>query len=118
MLLTAVFLTLSLLHVAWALGLRTGPAVVPSRAGKPLFTPSRAATLTVAALLAAAAAVAWVRWAPGLYALALLFSLRAVGDFRYVGFFKRVRDTRFAWWDTRVYSPLCLLIAWLAACRI
>jgi hypothetical protein len=36
---------------------------------------------------------------------------RAVGDFRYVGFFKRVRDSRFATLDTRVYSPLCFVLA-------
>jgi hypothetical protein len=45
---------------------------------------------------------------------AVLF-LRAVGDFRAVGFSKRVRDTRFAWWDTRLFSPLCLAMAVLAA---
>ena len=36
-----------------------------------------------------------------------MFAARAIGERRYVGFFKRVRTTEFAWWDTRVYSPLC-----------
>jgi lipopolysaccharide/colanic/teichoic acid biosynthesis glycosyltransferase len=36
---------------------------------------------------------------------------RAVGEFKYVGFFKRVRDSKFATLDTFVYSPLCLLLA-------
>ena len=36
------------------------------------------------------------------------FLLRAIGEFRYVGFFKRVRGTRFAFWDTCLFSPLCL----------
>jgi hypothetical protein len=36
--------------------------------------------------------------------------LRAVGEFRYVGLFKRVRGTKFAVLDTFVYSPLCLLL--------
>ncbi len=34
--------------------------------------------------------------------------------FRYVGFFKRVRGTRFAEMDTRYYSPLCLTLSVLA----
>jgi hypothetical protein len=37
---------------------------------------------------------------------------RAIGEFKYVGFFKRVRGSRFARRDTLLYSPLCL---WLAA---
>jgi hypothetical protein len=45
------------------------------------------------------------------YALALLFLARAIGDFRLVGFFKRLRGTRFASLDTRYYSPLCLGLA-------
>jgi hypothetical protein len=44
-------------------------------------------------------------------ALALVFVLRAIGDFRLVGFSKRVRGTRFARLDTLVFSPLCLAIA-------
>jgi hypothetical protein len=44
------------------------------------------------------------------HALAAICLLRAIGEFRYVGFFKRVRGTAFAWWDTRLYSPLCLIV--------
>jgi hypothetical protein len=43
--------------------------------------------------------------------LAAVFALRAIGDFRYVGFFKRVRNTGFARLDTRAYSPLCAGLA-------
>jgi len=39
-----------------------------------------------------------------------IFMLRAIGDFRYVGFFKGVKQTEFAQMDTRLFSPLCLLI--------
>ncbi len=44
-------------------------------------------------------------------AVALVFAARAIGDFRYVGFSKRVRGSPFARRDTYVYSPLCLLLA-------
>ncbi len=47
-----------------------------------------------------------------------LFVLRAIGEFRLVGFFKRVRGTAFARWDTALFSPLSLAIGlaalWLA----
>jgi hypothetical protein len=47
----------------------------------------------------------------GTWVISLLFLLRTIGDFRYVGFFKSVSDTDFAFWDTILFSPLCLLIA-------
>jgi hypothetical protein len=47
----------------------------------------------------------------GIWFVAGIFLLRAIGDFHYIGFFKQVRDSRFARLDTLVYSPLCLLLA-------
>jgi len=41
----------------------------------------------------------------------LVLLARAVGDFKYVGFFKTVRASRFAVLDTWFYSPLCALLA-------
>lgn len=43
--------------------------------------------------------------------ISTLFALRSVGDFRYIGFFKRKRKSKFARLDTALYSPLCALIA-------
>lgn len=117
----AVLLVLSALHVAWALGL--GPAldgVVPEVDGRPTFVPGPLATLVVAACLAGAAGTVLTRaglWeasplpAPlaswGTWALAAIFLARAVGDFRLIGFTKRIRGTTFARRDTWLYSPLC-----------
>jgi hypothetical protein len=76
-----------------------------------------AAGLGVAALVIAAAA-GWIsvpvsagllRWAA--YGVAAVFVLRAIGEFRHVGFFKRNRGSRFARLDSWLYSPLCVLIA-------
>jgi hypothetical protein len=92
-------------------------------AGKPLFVPSRRATALVgvalllfaclvgatAGLLEAGIPVRVLSWLCNGLALGLL--ARAIGEFKYVGFFKRVRDTRFARLDTLLYSPLCLLLA-------
>ena len=49
--------------------------------------------------------------------LALVFALRAIGDFRYVGFFKSLGDDPFRTWDTWLFSPLCLAIG-LAALTV
>lgn len=109
-------------HMALSATGRMGGAV-PSEAGKPLFVPSIGATLAVglallvfACLVAATAGLVDVglsgrvlSWASNALALGLL--ARAVGEFKYVGFFKRVRGTRFARLDTLLYSPLCLLLA-------
>jgi high-affinity Fe2+/Pb2+ permease len=46
----------------------------------------------------------------GLLALALVFFLRAIGDFKYAGFTKKVKTGKFAENDSKFYSPLCLLI--------
>ncbi|MCH2044614.1 MAG: DUF3995 domain-containing protein [Saprospiraceae bacterium] len=37
-----------------------------------------------------------------------IFILRAIGEFNYVGFFKRIRHTKFAKADSKLFSPLCL----------
>ena len=123
-LLVAIFVALGMLHVYWAFGGAAGSAAaVPSFAGKPLFRPLFAATLLVASALFAAAlticaAVGWLgtivpaRVARAFtFVIAVVFLLRAIGNFQHVGFFKRVSETPFAHWDTWLYSPLCVFIA-------
>lgn len=51
----------------------------------------------------------------GLWVISSIFFLRALGDFRYVGFSKRIRNTDFARLDSFYYSPLCLLISLTSA---
>ena len=45
------------------------------------------------------------------YIIPILFLLRAIGDFKYVGFFKSIKKTTFAKWDRKLFSPLCLFIS-------
>ena len=128
LLLAAIFVALALLHFVWAVGGSGGPdGFVPSENGQPLFTPGPLATAAVGIALLAAALVTSCRagmpcvglpqWMAriGIWVIALVFAARAVGDFRYAGFFKRVRGTRFAQRDTWIFSPLCVAIAALAA---
>lgn len=123
-LLSAIFAILSLFHIYWAAGGRFGGfAAIPTVEGKPLFRPTMLATLMVAAALFAAMLTIlgnlglfgdrfsqWIfRWAT--FVIALLFLLRAIGDFKLLGFFKQINETNFAYWDTVLFSPLCLFIA-------
>ena len=127
-----IFLGLAFIHFYWAFGgWRFASAAIPSQqTGEKLFQPGITATLIVAIglltfgfiMVATNDFFPWipkeiVKW--GTYAIAVIFSLRSIGDFKYVGFFKRIRTTDFAKKDTRIYSPLCLylgvsafLIAW------
>lgn len=122
-LLTATFVILALLHVYWSFGGELGhSASVPSVSGKRLFNPSPRETLMVAIALVACAcaisgAIGWLGEAVPAsvfravtMVVSLVFLLRAIGDFRYVGFFQHGGDSPFVYWDLRLYSPLCLLI--------
>jgi hypothetical protein len=107
--LTLVLLSLAAIHVYWAargVGTTTG---IPTRAdGTPVFRPSRVATLGVALALGIAASLvagraqlidlglSTVILRLGVWGVATAFAARTVGEFRYVGLFKRVRGTPFA----------------------
>lgn len=126
--LAVVFAILSFLHLYWAAGGKFGGGMtIPTASsGKRLLNPSPFGTILVAAALFAAMLVVlgrlkiWGAFLPswifywGTWLIALLFLLRTIGDFRYVGFFKSVTDTNFARWDTILFSPLCLSIAGVA----
>ena len=132
-LVVAAFAAIALIHVYWAFGGSLGgEAAVPRaplRAGAdpqlprpPAFVPTRTATLAVAAALAVVALLValqagWfgpalqhgaVRVAIGV--VAAMMVLRAIGDFRLVGFFKQATDSSFARLDSWFYSPLCVLL--------
>ena len=122
--LMAMFGFLASVHVYWAFGGQFARvAAIPELRGAPAIAPGRMATLLVAVGLLACAAL--VGAAAGFFdppvpaiaikrscfGLALLLLLRAIGDFRLVGFFKTVRYSRFAWLDSALYSPLCLALA-------
>ncbi len=46
----------------------------------------------------------------GSWIIPIIFILRSVGDFKYVGFFKKVKQTTFGKLDTKIYSPLSAFI--------
>ena len=123
-----IFLAIAVIHIYWAFDGKWGSkSVIPVKSDDTkVIMPGVLPTLAVAAGLLAFSllvivkgglwSVALPAWLEryGLYIIAGIFIIRAVGDFRYVGFFKTYRQTTFGKNDTRLYSPLCLGIGILA----
>jgi len=130
LILSCIFLFLSGLHVYWGLGGKWAKdAAVPRNVnGAKRINPSAFACFIVAFLLLGAEFFVlvesrllffnWPGWLlhSGSWILIALFTARAIGEFRYVGFFKKVKASKFAYLDTKYYSPLCVLIAALLCC--
>lgn len=112
-------------HIYWALGGKMASlAVLPQTSSEKLvFMPSSFMTFFVAVsfymmslIFGHAAGFFQVSILKNyqnaiLVFLAIVFLLRAVGDFKYVGFTKKIKGTPFSINDTKYYSPLCLLIS-------
>lgn len=125
-LLIIIFDIIAVIHFYWAAGgqrwLRS--AIPTSEDGAPMMSPGAGATALVGiglmsmslyyiyALVGMSESAPWIIRAIGVF-IPLIFLIRAVGDLRYVGFFKKVTNTHFAVNDTMYYSPLCLVIALL-----
>ena len=124
-----IFTVLALLHFNWALGSKWGlkHAVPTKDKDEPLFIPGKFITALVGIGLLCFALYYlhqvgyflpdyydfWI-FRNGGWILGVIFLIRAIGDFNYAGFFRKIKDTNFAEWDRTVYTPLCLLISMLA----
>jgi hypothetical protein len=121
-----VFTVLSGIHFYWLMGGKWGLASsLPSNPSTHdfLFKPSIMATIVVAVGLLLFAMITlgnagvlpfsidqrYFRY--GDMFISIIFLMRAVGDFKYVGFFKSIRETLFAKMDSKFYVPLCLFIS-------
>jgi len=117
-----VFTILSGLHFYWIFGGKWGiKQAIPTKTNKPpkLYVPKFETLIVALGLLFIALLylqnisiislpiskklVAYAYWI-----IPSLFLIRAIGDFKYVGFFKKIVDTTFAKADTKIFSPLCL----------
>ncbi|MFF2092725.1 DUF3995 domain-containing protein [Paenibacillus sp. NPDC058174] len=120
----SILFVLSGIHLYWVAGGRRGLlAAIPSDGSNIKFQPTKIATSVVAGALALAGLfvielgevmerLIFPEWLfrYGGWMLSGVFLLRTVGDFRWIGFFKKQKETSFAKWDTLLYSPLCLFI--------
>ncbi|MGY4386302.1 hypothetical protein ACVWYN_003353 [Pedobacter sp. UYP24] len=125
---TSIFLLLSILHFYWAIGgqLWYGDVLPTNSSGLKVLNPSIMGTLTIAIGLLLLALITignnglfdkyinrkYFRY--GTLGIAIVFFLRAIGDFKFVGFFKTITQTGFAINDTQIFSPLCLFVALLS----
>tara|TARA_B110000211_G_C14078295_1_gene553227 strand:- start:1509 stop:1940 length:432 start_codon:yes stop_codon:yes gene_type:complete len=111
-------------HFYWAAGGKVGSKVVLPEVEKEglAFKPSNFATVLVG----------FIFFSLGLFPLIIMnvidiplpkflsdysmiclggvFIIRAIGEFNYVGFFKKVKSTKFAQFDTKYFSPLSLIL--------
>ncbi len=124
----ALFLLIALLHFYWALGGKWGvEGAIPEQFRTAYFSIEnhfkvQLATIVVAMGLCVFASIigthylidagrveagytTYVSWG-----IAAIFLIRAIGDFNYVGIFKKYNEDIFTRNDTRIYVPLCLFI--------
>lgn len=123
-----IFLSLSMVHFHWALGGHWGfdQALPTTEDGQKIINPRPVDSAIVGfglllfglfyLMLSEVIPFYVPTWIlkVGSWIIPIIFILRAVGDFKYVGFFKKIQSTEFAKWDSLYYSPLCLLIAAIA----
>jgi hypothetical protein len=121
---TAIFIMLSFVHVYWAMNGSLGKeGVIPTvNDSEAVFEPGILGTFAVAAVLGVFAFITtgnlgiFVSFLSNNFikyftlAIGILFIIRTVGDFKYVGFFKSIKGTPFAKNDSRYFSPLCLYL--------
>lgn len=126
-----VFVLLSAFHVIGAFGAWDQLPVIPEVPGEVVHRPSGPSWLFIAGALGLAALVVAVRGdvistplpsklsTLACLVLAAVFIARTIGEFRFFGFFRTIEGTDFAFWDTWLYTPLCLAIGlgalWLAS---
>lgn len=119
-----IFIALGSIHFYWLFGGKWGlKKVIPVKNEEEnLIPPPKFATLIVAIILIVFGLSYFLKsgvtnsqtpnWLTnyGLWIIPIVFLLRAIGEFKYVGFFKRIKNTDFAKADSKWFSPLCLLI--------
>ena len=119
-----IFTIISGFHFYWAMGGKVGfDVVLPSNTeGVKSLNPSKLITVIAACVFLSITFFYLIKanlihlQLPnliidyGLYALAIVLIIRAIGDFKYVGFFKTIKNTPFAVHDTKYYAPLCLFL--------
>ena len=123
--LVIVFYFLSLIHFNWALGGQWGfnESLPTNLEGKRILNPKKRESFIVATGLLFFGCFYFLKlelisfttdetifkylgWI-----IPAIFLLRAIGEFKYVGFFRKVRSTPFAKKDQQLFTPLCLVVA-------
>jgi len=123
-LLSIILIGLGLIHFNWAVGGKFGfsESLPTKESGERVFNPRKIDGAIVGIGLTAFGIFYILRsgliefylpeWIMkyGSWIIPSIFILRAIGEFKYVGFFKSVRKTDFGKLDTKLFSPLSLII--------
>lgn len=123
--LVIIFSFLSAMHFYWAFGGRWGvDSVIPTAEDSiKALRPPTIATIVVGIVLLSFALFyvtrmgiltmelgSWLFLYTG-WVLPAIFLLRVIGDFKYVGLFKKIKSTKFAKADSKYFIPLCAFLA-------
>ncbi len=120
----AVYSSLGFIHFYWLLGGKWGleRALPTKEAGQKAMEPPKIATVIVGIGLISFGLIYLIKiglinfqipnWiiTYGSWIIPSIFILRAIGDFNYVGLFKKIKNTEFAKADSKWFIPLCLII--------
>lgn len=127
-LLIIVFLSISIIHFYWAFGGQKWAAgAVPDAWHEGYFDPRSKTKIMMATLVIAFGFLIFIGIVASNYfniigpfnqemarigtiIIGCIFGVRAIGDFKNFGLFKKKLDTVFSQMDSRIYSPLCLVI--------
>ena len=123
--LVIIFFSLSAMHFYWVFGGKWGmdSALPANEDSIQVLKPKPTASIIVGVGLLLFAVFYLVKMnivsidAPNwlfLYAgwvVPLIFALRVIGDFKYVGLFKQIKSTKFARADNKYFIPLCAFLA-------
>ncbi len=122
---SVTFFILSSIHLYWALGYKRGleDTIPKTPDGDWVIKPKRLDSAIVGIGLLLFGIFYMIRikliilsfplWLSNIasWVIPFIFFVRAMGDFRYVGVFKRVKSTEFAKKDDWFYTPICLTIS-------
>ena len=124
LILTITFLILALIHFNWAIGNEWGlNASLPTKeSGELIFSPRKIdsgivgiALLTFSFFYLFKSGLIHMNLHPIIeytfWIIPTIFLLRAIGDFRYAGLFRKIKTTDFARADTKIFTPLCLMLS-------
>ncbi|MEZ4910936.1 MAG: DUF3995 domain-containing protein [Saprospiraceae bacterium] len=123
--LSLLFIGLAGMHFYWSFGgsWGLGGSIPTNIEGEKIFDPSKFTTVSVGIGLLLMALfyltrleyfseISIPKWSANLigWVIPCIFLLRAIGDFTYIGFFKKIKHTHFGQLDSKYFSPLCLMI--------
>lgn len=123
-LLSVIFIILGLIHFTWAFGGKWGlEKTLPTKeSGERVLNPKKFDSAVVGLVLTFFGLLYLLKsgllildipiWiiTYGSWIIPSIFILRAIGDFKYIGFFKKIKNTEFGKTDLKIFSPLCLVI--------